>query len=187
MSRLQIALALGTVCFSSSWAFLAACTSDTTTPEATEPAPFCPNTVKLAQGAACTQEGFMCPIGYPCGAFLAEQAQCTCTMGKYACVDSKGTAIDPDNPVCVSAGGGNAKECPASETSADNASCKTPGLQCHYAGPTCPGAASANIDTCQCVGANKDGGVLQFACEPMGCNPQSDASIIPPVDAGDAG
>ncbi|MEO6419690.1 MAG: hypothetical protein ABIP39_09805 [Polyangiaceae bacterium] len=187
LSRLQIALALGTVCFSSSWAFLAACTSDTTTPEATEPAPFCPNTVKLAQGAACTQEGFMCPIGYPCGAFLAEQAQCTCTMGKYACVDSKGTAIDPDNPVCVSAGGGNAKECPASETSADNASCKTPGLQCHYAGPTCPGAASANIDTCQCVGANKDGGVLQFACEPMGCNPQSDASIIPPVDAGDAG
>jgi hypothetical protein len=187
LSRLHIALALGTVVFTSSWGFLAGCTADEVTPETKEPAPFCPNTIKLAQGQACTEEGFVCPIGFPCGQFLSEQANCTCTMGKFACLDSKGNPVDADNPVCVSAGGGNDKECPSSETAADNASCKTPGLQCHYQGPTCPGAASPNTDTCQCTGANKDSGVLQFACEPAGCNPRSDASVNPPVDAADAG
>ncbi len=185
LSRLQIALALGTV-FVASGLALAGCTSETSTPEAQKPAPFCPNTVKLAQGQACTQEGFMCPIGFPCGQFLSEQANCTCTMGKYACVDSMGKAVDPENPVCVSAGGGNAKECPSSESSAANTSCKTPGLVCNYPGPTCPGATTQNVDKCQCVGANKDSGVLEFNCEPVGCNPQSDASVAP-VDASDAG
>ena len=182
LSRLQIALALGTVLVSAGLA-MAGCTSETSAPEAQKPAPFCPNTIKLAQGQACTQEGFVCPIGFPCGQFLSEQANCTCTKGKYACVDSMGKTVDPENPVCVSAGGGNAKECPSSLSATDNASCKTPGLQCHFAGPTCPGASSANIDTCECVGANEDGGTLHFVCEPTGCNPQSDAAVNPIVDA----
>lgn len=185
LSRLQIALALGTVLFSASLA-IAGCTSDTATPEVEKPAPFCPNTVKLAQGEACTEENFVCHIGFPCGQFLSEQATCTCTMGKYACLDSKGKPVDKENPVCVSAGGPNDKECPGSESAANSSSCKTPGLQCHYAGPTCPGSATANVDTCECVGANKDSGVLQFACEPVGCNPRSDAAANP-VDAADAG
>jgi hypothetical protein len=185
LSRLHIALALGSVFFTASWA-LSGCTSDAVTPDAADAAPFCPNTVKLAQGQACTQEGFVCPIGFPCGEFLSEQANCTCTTGKYACLDSKGNMVDPDNPVCVAAGGGNDKECPSTEDNAvKTPACKTPGLQCHYVGPTCPGAASPNTDTCQCVGANMDSGVLQFVCEPAGCNPQSDASVI--QDAGSDG
>jgi hypothetical protein len=186
LSRLHIALALGTV-FVSAGLAMAGCTSETSAPEAQKPAPFCPNTIKLAQGQACTQEGFACPIGFPCGQFLSEQANCTCTKGKYECVDSMGKTVDPANPVCVSAGGGNAKECPSSESSAAGASCKTPGLVCNFPGPTCFGSTTQNVDKCQCVGANKDSGVLEFSCEPTGCNPQSDAAVSPPVDAADAG
>ncbi len=171
--------------FSASWGTIVGCSSD----EAAAPSPapragICPNTVQTAVGAACSQEGLDCPIGYTCGAVL-EQAHCLCTHGKYVCTDATLAVVSAKGePACVPAGVGNDKQCPASEQGTDAMACTTAGLLCYYNGPVCPeGNGVPNRDVCQCKGSP-----LQFECEQQLCNPRSDASsnfdqFVPPVDS----
>jgi hypothetical protein len=147
-------------------------------------------TVGAAAGASCSTEGYSCGIGYVCGSFN-QQAHCTCTSGKFVCVDSTQANVPQGGaPQCTSNGTGNDKACPASESAADQAKCATSGLLCHYAGSVCPPPSTqVNTDTCQCL-VHDDGG-LSFKCERSFCNPGTDASNDlpdagppPPVDAG---
>ena len=175
------------------WFVTAGCSSskNDSTPQNADAEVVCPNTLVATQGSACVQEGFICHVGYACtnGNFLNEQAHCTCTGGKYACADSTDKPIDdPANPPCTAPGGGNDKDCPADEKTAEGQSCKTAGLQCFYAGEVCPDTGKPNTDVCQCVGGGTgatDGAPsLLFKCEPQLCSPKSDGGIPIPLDGG---
>ena len=184
LSRIRKALALTTIAGSMIWGIGASSTGcssdavDNTTKDAA--AQDCPVTVAAAQGKACTQDALVCTIAYPCGQFLAETARCTCTAGKFDCVSPKGAPIDdPANPACTKPGGGN-PDCPADQTAAEGATCKTQGQQCAYQGFKCPGNTANNTDICFCAGGTPegDGGVpLVYRCEIKGCTPTSDGSI----------
>jgi hypothetical protein len=147
-------------------------------------------TVGAAAGASCGIEDYACAIGYVCGAFN-QQARCICTKGVFVCTDSTQATVEKGGtPACTPNGAGNDKECPTTQTLADQKKCTTSGLQCHYPGSVCPAPSTqVNKDVCQCIASN-DGG-LAFKCERQFCNPQSDASNDlpdtappPPVDAG---
>jgi hypothetical protein len=116
-----------------------------------------------------------------CPGELNEVATCTCTSSAWACTDHTGAPItDPTaGTTCTALGGGNDKQCPADENSANFAGCTTSGLICSYAGATCPDAGAPNTDTCQCVGAG-DGG-LEYRCNQPVCT-TGPGTII---DAGD--
>ncbi|HEX7666980.1 MAG TPA: hypothetical protein VF407_20765 [Polyangiaceae bacterium] len=140
----------------------------------------CPTSLGETIGQACVANGPQtCSITYLCGDFLAETATCNCQGGTWGCVDGTGTAIDDAaNVKCTNPGPGNDKQCPSDEKNADNASCATPGLVCNYTGATCEGATAPNIDQCQCVGNDADGGLV-LRCEPAACpGPIPDAGGI---------
>lgn len=179
--------ALGVVvAFSGTWGLLAGCSSsedDASNPDA---AGTCPGTLQAAIGATCQSEGFQCPIAYQCGQFLPGQAYCTCTSGKFACVDTTGNPITdytaaPCTPPNKPADG----DCPSSQAAAEGSSCKTTWLQCFYSGVKCPENANPNTDVCICAPkTGEDGGTeLKFRCEARGCVPKSDASTPPLPDA----
>jgi hypothetical protein len=186
------AVAGGFLFFGVSWGGLLVTTpgcssDDTAAPTKPAAAGVCPNTVKQAAGAACTQEGMACGIGYTCAAF-PQQAQCNCTHGKFVCTDATGAAVAANrDPQCVPPGTGNDVECPKSEVGTMDKACMTAGLLCYYSGPVCPeNNGVPNRDVCQCKGSP-----LKFECEPQPCHPRSDASddqfVPPPPDAkGDA-
>src|SRR5437867_8216532 len=68
---------------------------------APEAGPLCPTSPKDAVGKPCSPEGYSCAVGYLCPGAVWQQAQCKCTMGKYACVDSTGADVMPmENPAC---------------------------------------------------------------------------------------
>jgi len=146
----------------------------------------CPTTLATAIGASCSSVD-PCVVGFLCPQSLNEIATCNCVKNAWVCEDGQHNPItDPAAETnCTSLGGGNDSQCPADETSANFASCKTPGLICSYAGPTCPGAAAANTDTCQCVGAASDdgGAILQYNCSALGCIVPTEAGQ-PEVDSG---
>lgn len=168
-------------------AAVVACSSDdAAAPAKPVSAAVCPNTVKQAAGASCTQEGFSCGIGYTCVAF-PQQAQCTCMHGKFACTDATGAAVQVNgDPKCVAPGAGNDAECPMSELGTMGKPCTTAGLLCHYNGALCPeNMGIPSQDVCQCKGSP-----LKFECEPQFCHPRSDAGepdqfVPPPTDASD--
>jgi hypothetical protein len=189
-------LALTTIALSMAWGIgvsSTACSSDAVdTKKDAAAAQDCPVTVAAASGKACTLPGLVCTIGYPCGQFLSETARCTCTDGKFDCVDSKDQAIaNPESPKCTSPGGGNS-DCPTDQAAADGKSCKLAGQQCAYAGFKCAGNTANNTDICFCTGGTPEGDAavpLLYRCEIKGCTPPSDGSVkvdtgTPPVDAG---
>lgn len=187
VSRIRKGLALTTIAAFMVWGLGASstgCSSDdvAATPDAAV-AQDCPKTVLLAQGTTCREEALLCVIGYECGQFLNESARCTCTAGKFDCVDPHGAAIeDPAKPKCTSPGSGN-KDCPASQSAAEGASCKTPGQQCAFEGFTCSGNTSKNTDICFCTGGTPENDAavpLIYRCEIKGCTPPSDGSIPKP-------
>ncbi len=187
-ARLRNGFALTTIVFGLAWSFGTGCTADSTDNSEPDASPeVCPTAIDGALAATCTKEGFTCPVSYPCGEFLAEQLTCKCTGGKYACVDSKGGPIAAATDVkCTNRGGGNDKQCPGDEATANGKSCTTAGLQCFYAGLTCKGESNPTTDVCQCVGApSGSSSPLVYACEPTkACPIPADATITPPVDSG---
>ncbi len=160
--------------------------NDTPAPSTSDTSTTCPRSLSEAIGAACTLPNQDCPIGYySCGS-TPQQAHCTCTNGKFACVDSTGALVAKDTPPgCIGAGKANDKECPAAEKGTERKACTTAGLLCYYIGVQCPENQEPNVDTCQCV--NTGNGALAFHCEPKGCNPRSDAGedafTVPVPDA----
>ncbi|MEO8801174.1 MAG: hypothetical protein ABI551_25000 [Polyangiaceae bacterium] len=145
----------------------------------------CPTSLVATVGKACVVNGPQkCSISYCGGDFLHQTATCNCVGGSWACVDGPGTPIDDATTVkCITQGPANDKDCPKDET--DDLACGTPGLVCYYPGATCEGQTSPNIDQCECVGNNADGG-LAYRCEPKACpGPTPDAGPI--SDAGGLG
>ncbi len=143
----------------------------------------CPTTIPNALAtSACSTDREVCTVGFICPNELNEVATCTCTSGSWACADHTGTAItDPAAGTnCTALANPADSQCPTSESAASQKSCKTPGLQCPYAGATCTGASAPNTDICTC--SNGDDAGLIFDCEQPTC-------IAPPQDAGstDAG
>lgn len=186
-ARLRNGFALTTIAFGLCWSLSTGCTADSS--DSSEPdasADVCPTKIDDALSATCKKDGFICPVSYACGEFLAEQLTCTCSGGKYGCVDSKGGPVtDPSAIKCTNRGAGNDKDCPGDENSANGAACKTAGLQCFYAGLTCIGESNPTTDVCQCVGApSGSSSSLIYACEPTrACPIPADADITPPSDA----
>ena len=151
----------------------AACSSsDTTT--ATEQVvvkPTCPAFVDQAVNSKssmskCNTEGYVCGIGYPCGSFQ-QQATCTCTGGKYACVSADGKEIQADTSSAdVSANfcipqPPSPEACPMDVTAAGK-QCQTAGKTCYYKGLTCSNGNQLT-DNCYCEGSVqtlKDGGTV---------------------------
>ncbi len=137
------------------------------------PKPVCPAFVNqaVARTTKCTTEGYVCGIGYSCGAFQ-QQATCTCTAGNYACVapDAKGGTVDI--PVDSSSADVSANFCIAQPTptdtcpmdiTADGKQCQTAGKACYYSGANCPNSTNPLTDNCYCEGsvqAQKDGGLV---------------------------
>ncbi len=160
--------------------FVAGCSSssDSSTPDAA--VQVCPDTIASALATpACTgnPDGKPCIVGFICPNELNEVATCNCTNNAWACVDHDNAPItDPEAGTnCTALANPQDSQCPANESAANNASCKTPGLICSYAGATCTGASSPNTDTCQCVNGGDAG--LIYDCEQPAC-------IAPPTDAG---
>jgi hypothetical protein len=168
------------VCAASAVAAGVGCSSSTqTSPSGQDSGPVvCPSTVQSAAGAACGREGLVCPIGYSCPdtPITPNQATCTCTSGKFECIDNTNNTVDPgSDPQCAPGGGPNDKQCPGNPDAADTKACKTSGLLCNYAGDTCSDGGVAKNTVCQCKGS-ADGG-LAFVCEYDTCNDIGDASI----------
>jgi hypothetical protein len=141
----------------------------------------CPGSI-ADNGKACSVEGQSCPTGYPCGAF-AQQATCVCTNGVFACTDATGAVVDPNGgtPACKPQTANN-PNCPTAE--ADSTKCTDTGLQCFYAGVTCPGATAPSQDVCQCVAnpsSTSNPAGLVWKCEPATCNPSADSGLDAPA------
>ena len=143
------------------------------------PLAVCPSTLAETVGAACGVPGLRCGPQYPCG-LLQASLLCVCTEGTFRCTDGTGRRVtDGGKPMCPQPA--PAGSCPASETSAQFASCGEQGLLCAYQSP-----CSQRLDQCQCFsGAISDGGVgLRFECIPAVCN-GPEAGPAPP-DSGRA-
>lgn len=135
----------------------------------------CPTSPKDAVGKACGPEGYSCAVGYLCPIEVWQQAHCTCTAGKYACVDSTGTdMVAGSDPECT--------PIPAPVETCGNAPaditgkvCNTAGYGCYYLGVTCPNQNGGKpyVDDCVCAphGPLTDGGpsVLTWRCKVANC------------------
>ena len=184
LSRFGRAATIATLVGSLAWLVTAGCSSskDNASGSTIEAGATCPNSLENAEGKDCKDEGLVCQTVYTCGSFLGQTSPCTCTGGKFVCVDTTGKEItDPTNPPCTSPGTGNDKQCPGDEGSANGQSCKTTGLVCTYAGKVCPETGKPTTDTCQC--SPDSTGALKYNCEPHACNPPSDGGVPIPLDA----
>lgn len=169
------ALMLGTI------AIVAACSDDAATPPAAiKPKPVCPETVPyaVASGTTCNSEGYSCGVGFGCTGGFAQQAECTCTGGHYACTTTEVTPreIPADTTDMLSfcqATNPPAESCPTAVAGTDGTTCKTPGKLCYYLGKTCPLATQPLTDVCICRSGGDAG--LAWLCETKVCNPTADA------------
>jgi len=167
------ALLVGTI------AIVAACSDDAvTTPTTTTPKPVCPNNVPLAVASTttCASEGYACGVGFACTGGFAQQAECTCTGGHYACTVPNGTVVPPDTTDMTSLCQTTtppAEACPSATAGTDGTACKTAGKTCYYAGKLCPLATTPPTDVCLCR-AGVDAG-LTWLCETNVCNPTADS------------
>lgn len=156
------------------------CNGGTTSGGPSDAEVVCPSTVMLANGAACSREGYACWIGFSCGPYQ-QQAECVCTAGTYLCTDQAQGAIGPGgSPECKPFGGPNDSQCPASAVAAQSSACQTPGLLCFYAGAVCERDASPPTDECQCVGNLRGveaGSPLAYDCQISRCPTAFDASL----------
>ncbi len=161
-----------------------ACSSATeATPPQPTPKPVCPGLVDVAvaSNTKCNSEGYLCGIGYQCGAFQ-QQAACTCTSGKFVCttpgpdtqtIAPDTSAADISATYCVKQPP-SFEACPA-DLSAAGKICVTPGKACYYKS-ACPPPGSKVDDNCYCegvAGLEKDGGTsvkLRWVCTPAPCN-----------------
>jgi hypothetical protein len=135
-----------------------------------EAGPVCPQSPKDAVGKACSQEGYSCAVGYLCPAAVWQQAHCTCTMGKYACVDATNQDIAAGtDPVCAPVPPPSEK-CGGTPADITKKMCSTAGYACYYPGVTCPNENNGKqyTDDCVCApyGKMTDGGpnVLAWNC-----------------------
>jgi hypothetical protein len=148
-----------------------ACNGSTPSPSPAEAqAPMCPATPAATIGAACGVAGLRCGPEYTCG-LLQVTLLCVCQDGTFQCTDGTGHQLDsPDAVICPPAAA--TSSCPATERSAQLASCTEQGLLCSY-----PSSCPSTLDACQCsAGTTASGGFgLRFECRPATC-----------VDAGEA-
>jgi hypothetical protein len=173
----------------------AACSSTTTAePAPPPPKPVCPNTVTAALDpkTTCQPEGYVCGIGYQCGAFQ-QQAACTCTKGVWACIDPATNPIvagDDLSTHCVAEPPGTEKcpadvatvqaatpvDCTNSKKFSDPPCCTTAGKACYYTGATCTNGkvlTPPTGDECSCEQVGSfDGGVpyLAWVCTVAVCH-----------------
>lgn len=143
-------------------AAVGACSDETTPPAEAGPSPYCPTSFSQANGAACTEERLRCDYFYTCGSF-AQASPCTCTNGKFECVDATNNVVVPgDPPVCAPVTP-PAEACPATLVAADRKPCMTPEKQCNYLGVTClDGIQRTNVCLCK---QTADGGGFAYKCE----------------------
>src|SRR5689334_9516881 len=89
LTRLGRAASIATLFGSLLWGTTAGCSSSkaSSSSDTLDSGVVCPTSLEIAtdSNARCSEERYVCPVSYPCGQFLAGQALCTCTGGKWAC------------------------------------------------------------------------------------------------------
>ncbi len=135
----------------------------------------CPTSPKDAVGKACGPEGYACAVGYLCPGAVWQQAHCSCTGSKYACVDSTGVDVTAGTDPNCSPVPPPSENCGNAPDVIKGKVCNTAGFACYYVGVTCPNQNGGKpfTDNCLCAphGPLTDGGpsMLTWRCEVATC------------------
>jgi hypothetical protein len=127
----------------------------------------CPATLRQTNGAACADEGQVCPVVVDCEVTF-ELVQCTCRGARWSCADPIGPLEAGLPPRCIAPAPTSKEPCPPSMKAADGATCDDFGRRCYYEGELCDSGITL-LDYCSC--GHLDGGALAYACRSLSCSP----------------